>query len=129
MKANDILTAEKTEQLATDIFNWLVKNGMWVDTHIYFNGKCWSTNNKDSTEFCYNQHKYFEYEADPKNYFQYVREPNILSMSFEGELYDVLNGYAYGWGKYADEFKNIFEKYGLYFELGHAWNLTCYEIW
>ena len=48
-------------------------------------------------------------------------------MSFEGELYDVLNGYAYGWGKRADEFRQIFEKYGVYFELGNAWNLTCYD--
>ena len=123
-----ILSAKKIEQLATDIFNWLNDKEMWVDTHIYFNGKCWSTNSKDSKEFCYNERRYFEYEADPKTYFEYVREPNILSMSFEGYLYDVLNGYTYGWGKLSDEFRAIFEKYGLYFELGHAWNLTCYEI-
>ena len=123
-----ILTTKEIEQLATDIFNWLNDKEMWVDVHIYFNGKCWSTNSKDSKEFCYNERRYFEYDADPKKYFEYVREPNILSMSFEGYLYDILNGYCYGWGKLSDEFGKIFEKYGLYFELGHAWNLTCYEI-
>lgn len=122
------LTAEQKQQLATEIFEWLVDKEMWIDIHIYFNGKCWSTNNENSTEFCYNEHKYFEYEANPKDYFEYVAEPNILSMSFEGTLYDVLNAYVSGWGKLNDEFKSIFNKYGLYCELGHAWNLTCYEI-
>lgn len=125
---NEILTAEHREQLATEIFNWLVDKEMWIDIHIYFNGKCWSTNNQEHTEFCYNERRYFEYEADPKNYFEYVREPNILSMSFEGALYDVLNGYAPGWIKLEDEFHKIFEKYGVYCELGNAWNLSCYEI-
>ena len=125
---NKVLTTKQKEKLATEIFNWLNDNELWVDVHIYFNGKCWSTNNKNSTEFCYNQRRYFEYEAEPKDYFEYVREPNILSMSFEGGLYDVLNGYCYGWGKLADDFRKIFEKYGVYYELGHAWNLSCYEI-
>lgn len=124
---NKSLTTKEIEELATEIFNWLVDKSLWVDVCIYFNGKRWSTSNKDNTEFCYNERKYFEDMAEPKNYFEYVREPNILSMSFEGDLYDVLNGYAYGWGKLSDEFRGIFAKYGLYFELGHAWNLTCYE--
>ena len=121
------MTAKKVENLAKDIHTWLVNHEMWIDVHIYFNGKCWSTNNKDHTEFCYNENRYFEYEADPKNYFEYVREPNILSMSFEGILYEVLNGYTHGWTKTEAEFRAIFEKYGLYFELGNAWNLTCFE--
>lgn len=124
---NEILTVEQREQLATEIFNWLNEHEMWIDIAIYFNGKCWSTSNQDHTEFCYNENKYFEYEAEPKDYFDYVREPNILSMSFEGSLYDVLNGYVSGWIKLESEFKKIFNKYGLYFELGNAWNLTCFE--
>ena len=125
---NEVLTKKQREELATEIFNWLNDHEMWVDVHIYFNGKCWSTNSKDGKEFCYNERRYFEYEAEPKNYFEYVREPNILSMSFEGDLYDVLNGYTYGWVTKEEEFRKIFEKYGLYFELGNAWNLSCYEI-
>lgn len=124
---NVILTEKQIEQLATEIFNWLNDHEMWIDIAIYFNGKCWSTSNQDHTEFCYNENKYFEYEAEPKDYFEYVREPNILSMSFEGSLYDVLNGYVSGWIKLESEFRKIFEKYGLHFELGNAWNLTCFE--
>ena len=122
-----IATEKLTEQLATEIFNWLNDKEMWIDIQIYFNGKCWSTSSKDHTEFCYNENRYFEYEADPKCYFEYVANPHILSMSFEGTLYEVLNGYVHGWTKLEAEFRAIFEKYGLYFELGNAWNLTCYE--
>ena len=122
------MTAKQIEQLAKDIHEWLVNHEMWVDVNIYFNNKCWSTSNKEHTKFCYNENKYFEYEADPKNYFEYVAEPNILSMSFDGTLYDVLNRYCYRWTKLESEFNKIFEKYGLYFELGNAWNLSCYKI-
>ena len=121
------LTKEQIKQLATEIFEYLNNKGLWVDTQIYFNGKCWSTSNKDHTEFCYNEKRYFEYEAKPKDYFEYVREPNILSMSFEGDLYNVLNGYVSGWTKIEDEFRKIFAKYGLHYSMGNAWNLTCYE--
>lgn len=123
------MTSKQKERLATEIFEWLVKHEMWVDVCIYFNGKRWSTSNhKDCMDFCYNEHRYFEDEADPENYFEYVNKPNILSMSFEGPLYHVLNAYRPGWVKLEDEFSKIFEKYGLYYEMGHAWNLTCYEL-
>lgn len=122
------MTNKQKEQLATEIFEWLVKHEMWVDVCIYFNGKRWSTNNKDCTDFCYNEHRYYEDEADPRDYFEYVNETNILSMSFEGPLYEVLNAYRPGWVKLEDEFRKIFEKYGIYYELGNAWNLSCYEI-
>ena len=122
-----MLTEKKREQMATEIFNWLVDHELWVDICIYFNGKRWSTDDH-CKEFCYNERRYFEDMADPKDYFEYVNEPNILSMSFEGPLYEVLNGYTHGWDKLEDQFVKIFEKYGLYYELGHAWNLSAYEI-
>lgn len=127
----NVLTAEQREQLATEIFNWLVDNDLWMDVSIYFNGKRWSTMRKvgDDYEFCYNERRYFEDVADPKDYFEYVREPeNILSMSFEGSLYDVLHGCNRDCTKLAEEFLGIFEKHGLYYEYGNSWNLTCFEI-
>ena len=106
------LSEKKREELATEIFEWLVKNELWVDVCIYFNGKRWSTHNR---------------EADPRDYFDYVREPeNILSMSFEGPLHYVLNGYESS--HLAEEFMKIFEKYGLFYELGQQWNLTACEV-
>lgn len=124
----EVLTAEQIEQLATEIHAWLVKEGLWMDVAIYFNGKRWNTHNKDYTEFCYNENRYFEDVADPKDYFDFVRVPNILSMSFEGSLYEVLNGYSRECVKLTKKFTRIFEKYGLRWQFGNAWNLTCYEI-
>ena len=116
------------ENLAKDIFNWLNEHEMWIDVSIYFDGKCWSTTNKDNTDFTYNEGKYFEYDDEPTRYFEYVAENHILSMSFEGDLYHVLNAYVPNWVKLESEFQAIFEKHGVYYEMGNAWNLTCYPI-
>jgi hypothetical protein len=70
------------------------------------------------------------YEYDDKNpcdYFEYGN-PNTLSMSFEGSLNYILNGYTRGWVKLEEQFSKLFEEYGLYYELGHVWNLAAYEI-
>ncbi len=116
------------ENLAKDIFDWLNEHEMWIDVSIYFDGKCWSTMNKDNTDFTYNEGKYFEYEDEPTKYFEYVAKDHILSMSFESDLYNVLNAYVPNWNKLESEFQAIFEKHGVYYEMGNAWNLTCYKI-
>lgn len=129
---------KKIEKLAKEIFEFLYENKIWIDVSIYFNHKCWSTHKSNQAVFvggehdpydmfCYNEHGYFEScNIDPKNYFEYVAEPNILSMSFEGPVYDILNGYSSA--ALYDELLAIFKKYGLYFELGNAWNLSAYII-
>ena len=119
---------KRNEALANDIRNWLLDHEMWIDTRIYFNGKAYSTD--DGTHYYYNdpEHLVVLEDEDPKRYFEYVNPDHILSMSFEGPLYDVLNGYSYGWTKLEDQFHKIFEKYGLYAELGYAWSLTAFEM-
>jgi hypothetical protein len=49
-------------------------------------------------------------------------------MSFEGGLYHVLNGYVSGWIRLESKFSKLFEKYGLYYEMGYSWSLSAYEI-
>lgn len=58
-----------------------------------------------------------------------MTEEDVLSMGFEGPLYALIN-YPQGTGDYRklDEFNQIFKNYGLYYELGDAWNLSCYYI-
>ena len=120
----------RNEALANEIREWLLDNEMWVDTYIYFNGKAYSTSDKETKKFYYNDrdHLIVLENEDPRNYFEYVADPHILSMSFEGPLYDVLNAYMPGWTRLEEEFRRIFEKYGVYYELGNSWNLTCCEI-
>lgn len=66
-----------------------------------------------------------EKNVDPRDYFDYVREPNLLSMSFEGPLYEALNYGEPSWDLF-DKFHDLFSKYGVYFELGDSWNLSVY---
>ena len=117
------------EALANDIYNWCKKHDLWGDNCIYFNGKAWASwatwygdNGKEIADNLY------EYEnKNPKDYFEYAN-PDTVSMSFEGPLYRVLNGYVRGWVKLESEFLKLFEKYGYYYEMGHAWNLSAYKL-
>ena len=128
-------TSTQLEKLAGDILKFLRKNGLWHDVRIYFDGKCWATDNgcgegeplydpgeKESPVFLLR-------DKSPTGYFEYVASPHILSMSFEGQLYECLNGYAgdYGW-QIEEEFSQLLRKYGCFYELGNAWNLTLYKL-
>lgn len=120
---------ENMECLARDIYNWCIEKDLWGDNIIYFNGKAWNNsktwNGRRGVQI---DEDLYEYEdKNPLDYFEYGN-PKTLSMSFEGSLNYVLNGYVRGWVKLEDEFRRLFEKYGLYYEMGHAWNLAAYEI-
>lgn len=117
------------QRLAKEIYDWCQAKGLWGDNIIYFNGKAWGNmptwhgeKGKEIAEDLYE----FE-DRNPLDYFEYAN-PDTLSMSFEGGLNHVLNGYVPGWVKLEDEFNQLFKKYGLYYELGHAWNLSAYRI-
>lgn len=111
------------------IYQFLKKNGLWSDVRIYTDGKCWATDDGDGRGVHVTPDCYLIEDIDPRDYFEYVHNPHILSMSFEGSLYECLNGYAgdYG-GQMESEFSDLLAKYGLYYELGNAWNLSCYPI-
>lgn len=117
------LTKVLIEQMAKEIMDFLVANELSYDVTIYYNNKkmCndygWNGDaheDKITIKEGYNPHDYFEYAANK----------HILSMSFEGALYRSIN-YT---GRKIDELDTIFHKYGVYYELGNAWNLTTYVI-
>ena len=119
----------KMELLAIDIYCWCVKKNLWGDNCLYFNGKAyasWSEWHGEKGKKI--RDKLYEYEnKNPKDYFEYAN-PETLSMSFEGPLYMVLNAYVSGWVKLEQQFAKLFEKYGCYYEMGHAWNLSVFKI-
>ena len=118
------LTKIKIERLATEIINYLRKRGLDDDVSIYFNNKRMRIgNNWDREKKEFIPYTKVEENMNPLKYFSYANPKHILSMSFEGSLYHLLNGYSGGSTK---GFDNIFKKYGLYYELGNAWNLSCY---
>lgn len=121
--------ADRSEKLAKEIYDLCIKYGFWIDVAIYYNGKrmsSWYEDEQGKTKYDYNGKPHVSEGYDPKDYFEYVREPNILSMSFEGPVYSAIN--IYGYSQFAFELSSLFSKYGLYYELGNAWNLSAYEV-
>lgn len=117
------LTKEQIEDLADSIYKLFAKNQMWSDTFIYFNG-CRIGNKDPAGNYHYDGTVYLEEDKDPRDYFEYVNPDHILSMSFEGPVYHMFN---YGHDKpVLKKFRALLERYGLYYELGNAWNLSCY---
>lgn len=120
------ITKADIEELANEIIAFLEVNDIANDVNIYYNGnvvKSKADYNANTRKYLYTWTK--TYDVDPHKYFEYAAYNHILSMSFEGALYELLN---YSGGKTMDKFMKIFEKYGLYYELGNAWNLSCYTI-
>lgn len=108
------LTAKQKKELAYEILELLKKYEMNVDVSIYFSGKCLTGGGEIIKGKLAS--KYFEYAND-----------DTLSMSFEGVFYEVMNYYHPSLSDAVmPEFNAILEKYGLYYELGNAWNLATF---
>lgn len=116
------LTKANIEQMANEIITFLETNALASDVSIYFNDKVMRGRHKWDKDDNYIVYWVTEEGVDPHKYFEYAAYDHILSMSFEGGLYELLN-YSY-----SEEFDAIFEKYGLYYEFGNAWNLTAYTM-
>mgnify|MGYP004558217129 FL=1 len=117
------MTEREIEKLAYEIRNFLLRKKLWMDVTIYFNGKAISTDDRDGHHAYNDPAKVFVLEnQDPKKYFEYAG--GVLSMSFDGELYEVLNYCTRP--NVVDDFWKLLEKHGLHYELGNAWNLSVY---
>ncbi len=123
MSSEKPLNKGQIKNLAYTIYQMFKENGMWQDVHIYFNGCCIDTVDEDGKSH-YNSMAYEHPDEDPRNYFSYVNPDHILSMSFEGPVYEMFN-YG-GYPSVLERFTDLLSKAGLYYELGNAWNLTCY---
>ncbi len=112
------------EKMAYEIRRFLIVREMWVDVTIYFNGKALSADDRKGT-FAYNDpDKVIVLEdQDPKKFFAFAG--GVLSMSFEGDFYDVMNYDC--WPAAHSHFVKLLAKYGCHYELGNAWNLSVYQ--
>lgn len=116
------ITKTDIERLANEIIAFLEAYHIASDVSIYYNGNVVRSRTEYDSEYNVTYTWVKTNDVDPHKYFEYAAYDHILSMSFEGGLYDLLN---YSGGRKMDKFMEIFEKYGLYYELGNAWNLTC----
>lgn len=115
------MTKQDIENLAMEVIDFLKERGLDSDVILYFNNKRILLN--------YGTEGIREQEGvSPLDYFDYVSHKHILSMSFEGELYAALNygGYGGSW-RVQEQLVELFNKYGLYYELGNSWNLSLFK--
>lgn len=117
------LTESQIESLAKEIQKLLHTNGLWGGTYIYFNGCCMDSVDETGHTH-YDGSVYVHPDIEPTDRFCYVNPDHILSMSFEGNVYQMFNHMMYT--DVLHSFVNLLKQYGLYYELGNAWNLTCY---
>jgi len=128
------LTKKEKGALAKEVRQFLLQNELWTDVKIYFNGKAFSTRDQNG-KYHYNDPKNLIVleDEDPRRYFEYVSDDDIMSMSFEGDFYGCLNymnEYSADFdNRIQSEFNEILAKYGVYYELGNAWNLSCFYSW
>lgn len=122
------LTKDMIEEFGNKVVE-ICKTHGYGDTSVYFNGKrysigCGELVVDDDGDFHYeNVPVTLKENCHPEDYFDYYNENHILSMSFEGPLYDLLN---YGSGSRVLE--TVFAEYGVYYELGNSWNLSVYPV-
>lgn len=124
------LTPQQIEEMAKEIRRFLIENNLWQDVAIYFNGKCFTTSHDGIYAYNDPNNLIVLEDKDPKEVTKYAGD--ILTMTFEGPLYDCINGtgeYNYTYEREKElALSRIFDKYGCYCELGEAWNLTLYQI-
>ena len=119
--------AKRNKDLALEIIEYLQQRDMFHDVRLYLNNKCYSSEKGINTQRIGKTQfgkYYIEDDVDVRGYFRYCNVETV-SMSFEGPLYAALNC---GDGRVAAEINKIASKYGLYFELGQAWNLAFYKV-
>ena len=119
----------KAEKCAKEIIDYLLKKEMMDDTFIYVNGKRYGTCDGEGN---YNygtdswDKVYVEDNKVAANYCEYAGD--ILSISSEGSLYDVMN-YGFEWDtEVPEEIDAILEKYGFYLEACTSWFWTACRV-
>lgn len=106
---------EKNEKLAGEIIGLLKEHGCWFDASLMYNNKRVSSNGR------------VEENVNVREMIEYCN-PETITMTFEGPFYRAMNyGREFDNHKLYNQFNKLIEKYGYYFEFGHAWSLTLYK--
>ena len=128
-KADKKLFKTKAEKCAKEIIDYLLEKELMDDTFIYVNGKRYSTYDGEKN-YNYGANSwdkvYVEDNKIGKDYCEYAGD--ILSISSEGFLYEILN-YGFEWNiKIPDELDAILAKNGYFLEQAVSWFWTAAEL-
>lgn len=119
------MTHKDIQELAFKIVEILSEENLASDLRVYYNNKCLQTKMKSDA----NWNIWYETEEidniSPLDYFTYAATQHIISISTEGGLYDQLN---YGSGEFPKKLEELFEYWGIYWELGDSWNMSFFPL-
>lgn len=109
------LTKADLENLAKEIRRWASKNKLGKDWSLFYNGirLCYPLERGDDGHYKYRRLPARE-EKNPLDYCEYFPEEFIMGISYDGVMYDCINGYD-KWKAY-DKLEGILSSYGLYLE-------------
>lgn len=119
------LTKADIEKLANDIIDFLDVTEMLEDVSIFYNNRkinFRSSWDRKTGTLCLDKSE--TEDVSPFEYFEYANPDHILSMTFEGPFYEAINYSGYK----MEQFSALLKQYGLYYELGNAWNLSLFPI-
>lgn len=125
MKAK-LVTSESMNALAVEIIEFLQEREMFRDVNIYCNDKCFTSSYSSSGTAAKTKFGAY-YIVDDVNVAEIIKynNPNTITMTFEGPLYQMLN---YGPPETEQDFLKLFNKHSLYYILDYAWSLTAYPM-
>lgn len=120
---------ENMRAMALSVIKYLDRHRMFYCVDIYAGGMHYSDSKHPGQELRTDLIKNLEIwagECDMESQPCEYRNPETLTMTFEGPLYHAMNnGLGRGYRTWT-ELDEIFARYGLYLELGHAWSLSCW---
>jgi hypothetical protein len=110
---------DKLESCAKEIIRWLRRKNLASDVCVYVPNKCFCIDSLGKITILTG--------LRASDYFSFANDDS-LNMSFEGPLYNALNGYLNRfkispW----DQLGRILKKYDLCAERGDSWNLVTYN--
>ena len=114
------MDSSKTQSLVSDLIRFLQKWGLWEDTTILANGNRYSYSDMEISESLSVEDIESIWEQmvfDAKT--EFIRE----CAADESDIISVPEIA----GHIKTEFDKIFDRYGLWYDFGFSWSLTCYK--
>lgn len=120
------LTKANIEELAKEVKDWALKNKLGKDWSLFYNGKKLSYPLKKGADGMWDYKRTYQIEeANPLDYSVYFPDHFIMGMSYDGTMYEVMNGY-YG-DLFMEKLDKILRKYGLYVDFLDSCHSHFYE--
>lgn len=117
MRVTSHISKEGIEGIVNEIVDFLKSNNMDEGVNIYFNNKHIKADAPQE----------IEEGISPMSIFE-TAEKHVISMTFEGPLYHILNGDNPAAYTTAKRFEDLLDKYGLMYILVQSWNLYICPI-